>query len=32
MNYAESSYGGEPFLIESTLAGETNYWLGYVGQ
>jgi hypothetical protein len=32
VNYVESSYGGEPFLIESTLGGETNYWLGYVGQ
>jgi hypothetical protein len=32
VNYAESSYGGEPFLIESTLAGQTSYWLGYVGQ
>jgi hypothetical protein len=32
VNYAESNLGGEPFIIESTLAGETNYWLGYVGQ
>jgi hypothetical protein len=31
-NYVEPSYGGEPFLIESTLGGQTNYWLGYVGQ
>lgn len=28
----EPTYGGEPFLIESTLGGETNYWVGYVGQ
>jgi len=32
VNYLGSSYGGEPFIIESTLGAETNYWLGYVGQ
>jgi hypothetical protein len=32
LNYVDASYGGAPFLIESTLGGETNYWLGYVGQ
>ena len=32
VNYVGTSYGGEPFIIESKLAGETNYWLGYVGQ
>ena len=31
-NYADEGYGGEPFHIESKLGGETNYWLGYVGQ
>ncbi|HEY3819286.1 MAG TPA: hypothetical protein VGL81_19085 [Polyangiaceae bacterium] len=31
-NYGDSSYGGEPFLIVSTLGAETNYWLGYAGQ
>jgi hypothetical protein len=31
-NYVESSYGGEPFLIESTLDGATSYWVGFVGQ
>jgi hypothetical protein len=32
VNYVDSTYGGEPFVIESTLGAETNYWLGYVGQ
>ena len=31
-NFVDSNYGGEPFLIESTLGGETNYWLAYAGQ
>ena len=31
-NYPVADYGGEPFILRSTLAGETNYWLGFVGQ
>jgi hypothetical protein len=32
VNAVDPTYAGEPFLLESTLDGETNYWLGYVGQ
>jgi hypothetical protein len=28
----DETYGGDPFLLESTLGGETNYWIGYVAQ
>jgi hypothetical protein len=32
VNSFDPTLGGDAFLIESTLDGETNYWLGYVGQ
>jgi hypothetical protein len=32
VNYVDATYGGDVFLIESSLDGVTNYWLGYVGQ
>ena len=27
-----SDWGGEPFVVESTLGSATHYWLGFVGQ
>jgi hypothetical protein len=32
VNAIDPAYGGDAFLLESTLGGEANYWLGYVGQ
>jgi hypothetical protein len=32
VNSVDPTYAGDPFLLESTLDGETSYWLGYVGQ
>jgi hypothetical protein len=32
VNSVDATLGGDAFLIESTLGGESNYWLGYVGQ
>jgi hypothetical protein len=32
VNSVGDTYGGQAFLLESTLDSETNYWLGYVAQ
>jgi hypothetical protein len=32
VNAVDDTYGGDPFLVESSLDGESNYWIGYVGQ